>query len=196
MTSRPPIMPAIEDARSSPSGGPGSPHQGEPVFLAVGKLRRPHGVRGEIIMEVLTDFPERLHQGATLYIGQDHIPLKIRSLRWHNMVMLVAFAGYDNPEKAGELRNLTTYVPAVDCPPLPEGEYYHHQVIGLSVIGEQGEAYGKVTEILATGANDVYVIRAEIGPEILVPAVDEFIRNIDLERGEIVVRMAPGLLPE
>jgi 16S rRNA processing protein RimM len=79
---------------------------------------------------------------------------------------------------------------------LPEGEYYHHQLIGLKVVSEQGKVLGKVTEILATGANDVYVVRAEIGPEILIPAADEFVRAVDLEHGELQVRLVPGLLPD
>jgi 16S rRNA processing protein RimM len=196
MTSRSTVPPSIEDENSSPSGDAGSPQKGEPVFLAVGKLRRPHGLHGEIIMDVLTDFPERLHRGDTLYVGTEYQPLRLRSHRWHSAALLVTFEGYDNPERAGELRNQWVYVTTADRPPLPEGEYYHHQLIGLKVISEQGEVLGKVTEILATGANDVYVVRAEIGTEILIPAVDDFVRAIDLERGELRVRLAPGLLPE
>ena len=196
MTSRSTVPPSIEDASSSPSGDAGSPQKGEPVFLAVGKLRRPHGLHGEIIMDVLTDFPERLHLGMTLYVGPEHLPLRLRSDRRHTAALLVAFEGYDTPERAGELRNQLAYVTTADRPPLPEGEYYHHQLIGLKVISEQGEVLGKVTEILATGANDVYIVRAEIGSEILIPAVDEFVRAVDLERGELRVHLAPGLLPE
>ena len=196
MTPRSTVPPSIEDARSSPSGDAGSPQKGEPVFLAVGKLRRPHGVHGEIIMDVLTDFPERLQRGMTLYVGPDHQPLLLRSYRPHAAALLVAFEGYDTPEQAGELRNRLAFVPVADRPPLPEGEYYHHQLIGLKVVSEQDELLGKVAEILETGANDVYVVRSEAGVEILIPAVDEFILNIDLERGEMRVHVVPGLLPD
>ncbi len=196
MTSHPTVPPSIEDASSSPSGDAGSPQKGEPVFLAVGKLHRPHGVRGEIIMDVLTDFPERLQVGITLYVGPDHRPLRLRSHRQHAAGMLVAFDGYNTPEKAGELRNHYVYVTTADVPPLPEGEYYHHQLIGLKVVDEVGKVLGKVTEILATGANDVYIVRPEIGTEILIPAVDEYILDTDLERGELRVHVAPGLLPD
>jgi 16S rRNA processing protein RimM len=196
MTSRSTIQQTIENASSSPASDAGSPQRGEPVFLAVGKLRRPHGLHGEIIMDVLTDFPERLLDGMILYVGSEYKPLRLRSLRPHSNALLVAFEGYENPEQAGELRNQLAYVTTADRPHLPEGEYYHHQVIGLKVVGEQGEVFGKVTEILATGANDVYVVRPEIGAEILIPAVDEFVLTVDLEGGEIRVRMAPGLLPE
>jgi 16S rRNA processing protein RimM len=196
MTSRSSVPPSVEDASSSPSGNAGSQQKSEPVFLAVGKLRRPHGLHGEIIMDVLTDFPERLQRGVILYVGPEHRPLRLRSHRRHSNALLVAFEGYDTPEQAGELRNQLAYVTAADRPTLPEGEYYHHQLIGLKVVSEQGKVLGKVTEILATGANDVYVVRAEIGPEILIPAADEFVRAVDLERGELQVRLAPGLLPD
>ena len=143
MTSRSTVPPSIEDASSSPSGDAGSPHKGEPVFLAVGKLRRPHGLHGEIIMDVLTDFPERLTPWNDLVHWPEHQPLRLRSHRWHTAALLVTFEGYDTPEQAGELRNQIVYVTAADRPPLPEGEYYHHQLIGLQVISEQGEVFGK-----------------------------------------------------
>jgi len=196
MTSHSTTPQSIEIASSSPSGDAGSPQKGEPVFLAVGKLRRPHGLRGEIIMDVLTDFPERLHRGITLFVGPEHQPLRLRSHRWHGAALLVTFEGYDTSEQAGELRNHLAYVTAADRPQLPEGEYYHHQLIGMKVVSEQGEVLGKVTEILATGANDVYVVRPEIGVEILIPAIDEFVLAVDLEHHELRVRLAPGLLPE
>ena len=196
MTSRTNVPPSIKDACSSPSGDAGSLQNGEPVFLAVGKLRRPHGLHGEMIMDVLTDFPERLQLGMTLYVGPDHQPLQLCSRRWHMAALLVTFEGLNTPEQAGKYRNQLAYVTTADRPPLPEGEYYHHQVIGLKVIDEQGGMLGTITEILETGANDVYVVRADIGPEILIPAVDEFVRAVDLERGELRVRLAPGLLPE
>jgi 16S rRNA processing protein RimM len=196
MTSRSTTPQSLEIANSSLSGDAGSPVRGEPVFLAVGKLRRPHGVHGEMLMDVLTDFPERLHPGMLLYVGPKHQLLRLHGLRQHGSALLVTFDGYETPEKVGELRNHLAYVTAADRPPLPEGEYYHHQLIGLKVVSEQGENLGVVTEIFATGANDVYVVRPELGGEILIPAVDEFILAVDLERGEIRVHLSPGLLPE
>ncbi len=83
----------------------GSPW-GEPLFLAVGKLRRPHGVRGEILLEVLTDFPERFQAGAVVYVGPRRVPLTIRSVRPHRGMLLVAFEGYENRDTVGMLRNM------------------------------------------------------------------------------------------
>ncbi|MGE5222336.1 MAG: ribosome maturation factor RimM [Omnitrophica WOR_2 bacterium] len=172
----------------------GSPPSGEPAFLAVGKLRRPHGVHGEMLMEVLTDFPERLKKGATLYIGDEHQPLKLASLRWHNQGMLVTFRGVDTPENAGELRNLIAYVQSKDRPPLDEGEYYHHQLLGLKVYDEEGAILGEVTQILETGANDVLVVQPESGAEILLPALDSVILEVNLEEAKMRVHVLPGLI--
>ncbi len=174
----------------------GSPPTGEPVFLAVGRLRRPHGVRGEIQMDVLTDFPERLTPGVTLYAGPDNRPLRLRSRRWHGHSLLVAFDGCTTPEEAGLLRNLLVSVHADDRPPLPAGEYYHHQILGLRAVTEEGRFLGAVKEILETGANEVYVLRPENGPEILLPGIDDVILSIDLEKGEILVKLLPGLLED
>jgi 16S rRNA processing protein RimM len=175
----------------------GSPSDGEPVFLVVGKLRRPHGLRGEILMEVITDFPERLKRGLEIFVGEEHRPLRIDSLRKNDQTILIAFEGFPTPEAVGEFRNQYVYVRAEDRPPLPEGEYYHHQLIGLRVVSEEGQALGTLTYIMdMAGANDVYVITPEHGPEILLPALTETILEVDLERGEMKVHLLPGLLPD
>jgi 16S rRNA processing protein RimM len=172
----------------------GSPPNGEPAFLVVGKLRHPHGVRGEILMQVITDFPERLLPGLTVFVGEQHRPERIRSRRNHGQGLLVAFDGYASPEAVGALRNELVYVPTADRPPLPEGEYYHHQILGLRVINEDGQELGRVSEILSSAAHDIYAVRRETGPEILLPAIDEVILKIDLERGELRVHLLPGLI--
>ena len=173
----------------------GSPAPGEPVFLAVGKLRRPHGVKGEMLMEVLTDFPERLRPGVTLYLEPAHDPLVLRSVRPHHDGLLVAFKGCDTPEAAGEYRNRLVSVKTTNRPALPEGEYYHHQVIGLRVRTTSGQALGQAIEILSTGAHDVLVVRGESGPEILIPLVEPFLQEINLAQAEIIVSLIPGMLP-
>lgn len=174
----------------------GSPPGGEPVFLAVGKLRRPHGVKGEMLMEVLTDFPDRLTPGMTVYVGSVHQPLVFLSCRWHIKALLVKFVGYPDRESVADLRNQLVYLHAQDRPDLPEGEYYHHQVLGLRVVNDEGRPLGDVVEILETGANDVFVVRNETGKEILLPVIDEVILNIDLVRGELRVHLLPGLVPD
>jgi 16S rRNA processing protein RimM len=187
-----------EDAELNQAAG--SPVSSEPAFLVVGKLRRPHGLRGEILMEVITDFPERLRKGVKVYVGDEKSPMQIRSRRVHGQGLLMGLEGYSTPEEAGELRNQLVYVSAHDRPPLPEGEYYHHQLLGLRVITEEGLELGLLHEILSTAANDVYVVRPQPGAEgvpaeILLPAIESVIRNVNLERGEILIHLLPGLLP-
>ncbi|MBN2386833.1 MAG: 16S rRNA processing protein RimM [Anaerolineales bacterium] len=172
----------------------GSPTAGEPAFLIVGKVRRPHGVRGDVLVEICTDFPERLAPGTLVYLGKDRLPLTIENQRPHKDGLLILFAGLTTPEQAGLYRNQNLYVPAEDRPALPEGEYYHHQLIGLRVLDESGQALGVLHEILETGANDVYVLAAEAGKEILLPAIAETILDVDLDAGVMKVHLLPGLL--
>ncbi len=174
----------------------GSPGGGEPAFIAVGKLRRPHGLRGEILMDVLTDFPERLKPGAVLYVGPEYQPVHLKKYRWHRQALLATFEGYEDPESAGVFRNQIVYVKTAECPPLPEGDYYHHQLLGLGVVSEAGEVLGTVTQILETGANDVLVVRPPSGSEILLPLIDSVVLDIDLEAGQMRVHLLPGLLDE
>ena len=179
----------------SPAAAAGSPGAAEPALLAVGKLRRPHGVRGEMLMEVLTDFPERLRPGITLFLDAEQPPLTLNAIRKHNDGLLVMIDGIHTPEEAGLLRNQVLFVKTADRPSLPDGEYYHHQLISLQVVTAQGQTLGQVVEILETRANDVLVVRAESGPEILIPMVEPFIQEVPLAQGELVVSLIPLMLP-
>ncbi len=170
-----------------------TPEQEKINYLVVGKLRRPHGVHGEILMDVTTDFPERLKPGIVLYVGPQYRPVKLRSARTHGNAMLVAFDEFHTPEEVGELRNQLLYVRSKDRPRLEEGEYYHHQLLNLRVVDEEGQPLGMVSDILETGANDVIVVRPENGPELLLPVTDEVVLDIGLEKGEIRVHILPGL---
>jgi len=174
----------------------GSPSTGEPLFLVVGKLRHAHGLHGEILMEVITDFPERIRPGLTLYIGEEHQPLKVASRRPHSGNLLLGFHSIDTPEAIGQYRNLWAYVPASDRPPLEDGEYYHHQLLGITVVSDEGQVLGKLVEILTNPANDVYVVQPEAGREILLPALKSVILNVDLAQSRMQVHLLPGLLPE
>ncbi len=155
--------------------------------MAVGKLRRAHGLSGELIMDVLTDFPERLVPGKKVYFGESHTLRIIRSVRPHHRGMLIAFETVDSPETARELVNQPIYVRSDELPELPDGEYYHHQLLGLAVVDQGGSAIGRLVEILETGANDVYVVEKMDGSELLLPAIDEVILSIDLNARQILV---------
>ena len=180
--------------KSTKNQNAGSPKSGEPVFLAVGRFGKPHGIHGEISMQVYTDFPERLTPGPLVYIGPERRPQRLQSVRWHGNRLLIKFADYADREAVGELRNQWVLVPAEDSPPLPEGEYYHHELIGLEVRSAAGEVYGQITEILQTGANDVFIIRPAGGKELLIPWTDEVIQDVDLSAGVVTIQMLPGLI--
>ncbi len=145
-------------------------------------------------MELMTDFPERLKPDSTLYLGDKHKAFVLRSVRTHNEGVLVGFVGIDSPEDAGKYRNWIAYVSGKGLPKLSEGEFYFHEMIGLSVITEDGDLLGAVTEVLETGANDVYVVQKKDGAEILLPAISDVILSIDLKTKLMTVHLLPGLL--
>lgn len=167
---------------------PGSPLKGEPEYVLIGKFQRAHGVAGEIILGIITDFPERIKPGKVLFLGDRHSPWKISGCRPFHNNLLVTLEGIRNREEAAELTNLNAYVRTRDLPELTDGRLYHHQLIGLNVMREDGSQLGKVQEILVTGANDVYVIINPEGQETLLPAIDSVVKQIDLESGNIIVR--------
>jgi len=173
----------------------GSSIPGEPEFLVVGKLGKPHGVDGEIVMEVYTDFPERLQEGAVVYVGKQFKPLQITRRRVHARGLLLCFDGYLTRENVAELTNLLVQVRTSGLPVLQEGEYYQHQLMGLNVVDERGEMLGRITGIIETGANDVFIVQGEDEHEILIPAIDSVVINIDLEASQIRIRPLPGLIP-
>jgi 16S rRNA processing protein RimM len=166
----------------------GSPASGEPVYLTIGKLRRSHGLEGDMVMDILTDFPERLRVGSIVFVGDAHEPMKIVSLRGHNRQLIIRLEGFNSPEETARLRNQDLFIQASTLPKLPEGEYYHHELLGLKAVDEAGQVLGELTQILETGANDVYLIRTADGKELLLPAVEEVVLNIHLEKGEMIVR--------
>lgn len=186
----------MPSTQTSPGIGGDLSNQGRPLYLAIGQLRRPHGVRGEMLMTILTDFPERIQAKKRLFVGEQHDPLVVRSLRNHAEGLLISFYGFDTPEAVGRFRNQYVFVEAAGLPPLPQGEYYHHQLIGLQVFSEDGQCLGRLTEILETGANDVYVVTDDAGGELLLPAIPEVILDVDVERSRMRVHLLPGLRGE
>ena len=170
----------------------GSP-TGEPVYLTVGFLRRPHGVQGEIIMDLHTDFPDRMRRGRKLLVGENHQPMTLTSVRPHQNGLLVKFKGIETPEAAGAFRNHWVYIQTTDAPPLPEGQVYQHELFGFQVLDEDGNLLGELTEILETGANDLYVVRDESCREILLPAIPSVILDLDPGRRLMRVHLLEGL---
>lgn len=169
----------------------GSP-KGEPLYLSVGFLRRPHGVHGEIIMDLHTDFPERMKTGRKVFVGDNYKPMTLASVRPHGAGLLVRFKNIETPEDAGLYRNQWVHVKTKDVP-LPDGQHYQHDLLGLNVVDENGNPLGELMEIIETGANDVYVVRDDSGKEILLPAIPSVILDLDIERGFLKVHLLEGL---
>jgi 16S rRNA processing protein RimM len=171
---------------------PGSP-DGEPVYLTVGFLRRPHGLQGEMVMDLHTEFPERMKSGRKLLVGEEYKPMTLASARPHQKGMLVRFQGIETPEEAGEYRNQWVYIKAKEAPKLPEGQIYQHELIGFQVIDENDQPLGELVEILETGANNVYVVKDETRGELLLPAIPSVVLNIDPGRRVMRVHILEGL---
>ena len=169
----------------------GSPN-GEPVYLSVGFLRRPHGLKGEIIMDLHTDFPERMKAGRELFVGDKYKKMILASARPHQKGLLVKFKGIDTPEDAGLYRNQWLYTKSADVP-LPEGQYYKHELLGLKVVDENDSPLGELVEILETGANDVYVVRGASGKDLLLPAIPSVILDLDVGAQLMRVHLLEGL---
>ena len=170
-----------------------------PEYLVVGRILRPHGLRGEVRMRVLTDDPARLPQLDRVYLADspdDPMPGKrdLLSLRFNKDVALLSIAGCRNRNEAELLRDKTVMISIDQAPPLQDGEYYLFELIGLRVIADDIEI-GLVKEVLQTGANDVYVIDGGKFGEVLVPAHDETILNIDFAARTIAMSLPEGLLP-
>ena len=165
----------------------------------IGEILRPHGVRGELRMRVLTDNPERLPQLDSVYLGDspnDAAPRQIamRGLRFNKQYALLSLDGCRSRDDAELLRGKTVLIGADQAVPLEEGEYYLFELIGLRVVADQMEI-GKVREVLQTGANDVYIVDGGEYGEVLIPAHDETILNINFDAGVITMALPEGLLP-
>ena len=175
----------------------GSPVPGEPElrYLAIGKIVRAHGLRGELSVSILTEFPERFETTEWVYLGNEYeaSPYRLEGYRWHKKNLLLTLSGITDRTQAEQLRGQYVQVPLADAVPLPEGTYYLYQLIGLHVITADGQSLGVLADIIETGANDVYVIEGD-GRQILLPAIDEVVRSIDVETGQMVVQVIDGLI--
>lgn len=166
----------------------------EPRFLVIGRVERPHGVRGEMRVTPYTDQPERFTWLETVYVGEnEYRPVAVEAARFHQGIVLLKLAGYDDRNAAESLRQEWLHVPEEEGIPLEEGEYYLYQLIGLQVYSDEEEHLGELTEVLETKANLVYVIHGLRG-EILLPETEEVIQEIDIEAGRITVHLLPGLI--
>lgn len=159
--------------------------------INVGRILGVHGLWGGLRIEVYTDVPHRFDVENTLYIESN--PYKISECSPSNPGHLIlSFHGITTQSQARVLTGLWITVPASEVPELPPGEFYHFQLLDLRVLTEEGEELGTVSEILETGSNDVYIVSGN-GGEILVPALADVVKEIDLDQGVMVVSLPDGL---
>lgn len=167
-------------------------------YMAIGMISSAHGLRGEVKVELHTDFPERFAPDVEVYLGEELDKTVINSARPHQGQLLVQFRGKETRESAEDLRGLWVFIPEDEAVDLDEDTYFVHDIIGLSVQTSEGRLLGTVTEVLFTGANDVYVVETPDEPrkEILLPAIADVIKKVDLDQGILTVDLLPGLLDE
>ena len=163
-------------------------------WLVIGQVKGPHGVRGEVRVEILTDFPERFQAVSLLYIGDAHTPRDVERVRFTPKGVLLKLIGIDSREAAGFLARSYVALPEAELSPLPAGSYHHYQIKGLAVYTDADRYLGNVAEFITTGSNDVYIVRGGESGEILLPAIAEVVRSIDLETQRIIVHLIPGLV--
>ena len=164
--------------------------------VVVGRIGRPHGVRGEVTVEVRTDDPDlRFAPGAVLRTAPaDRGPLTVAGRRWHREVLLLAIDGVDSREAAEELRNTELHVPVAELPALEDPDvYYDHQLVGLTARLPDGTELGTVSAVRHEGA-DLLVVRRVEGGELLVPFVTAIVPTVDVPGGVVVVDPPEGLL--
>jgi 16S rRNA processing protein RimM len=169
-------------------------------YLAVGYILGVHGLRGELKVELFTDFPERFAPGVQLFIGEELHETEVISARPHQKYLLLRLAGFSQREDAETLRGSWIFVDENEAVELEEGSYWVHDIIGLTVQTEAGEILGEIQDVLFTGANEVYIVQPvgtiNAGRELLLPAIEEVVRKVDLDAQMMTVHLLPGLLDE
>ncbi len=164
--------------------------------MIIGRITRPHGVRGEVRVEILTDRPERFAWLTEVLVGKDNpVPVAVERVRLHKTVAILKLLHHDTRSQAEALRGQYLQVPIEEAIPLEEDEFFLYQLVGLQVQTEEGEALGELAEVLKTGANDVFIIHTP-GGELLLPDIPDVILDIDLDTGRILVRIPAGLRDE
>jgi 16S rRNA processing protein RimM len=172
---------------------PSSSQEPREGFIAVGRVLRPWGLRGDLKVESLTDFPERFDPGSLLWLAERE--RTVEQSRSQSGALYVKFAGISDATDAERYRGLLIEVPEAALPPLDADEFYHHQLVGLRAVTSGGEDLGTVGEVLATGGNAVLVVSGSRG-EVLLPFIDDVVRSVDVAAGSITVELLDGLIPE
>jgi len=172
-------------------------------YIIVAEIAVPFGLRGAVKANIQTDFPERFERMEEAYLAAPGLPLnaprekyKLLSAKLQtDKVVVLRFESITKNEQAAMLRGYTVAVPRTEVVPLPDGEYYIFQIIGLEVYTTEGEYIGKVVNVESRVANDIYLVRGPKSPkDVLLPAIKDIIKRIDLEAGRITIEWMEGLI--
>ena len=165
-------------------------------MLRVGVITTTHGVRGEVKVYPTTDDAERFLELEEIWLdtGKERLPLKIQNVKFFKNMVILKFEGYDDINAVQAWRQKDLLVTREQAVELQEDEYFIGDLIGLHVEDEEGNALGVLRDVLETGANDVYLVSRPGEKDLMLPAIKECIRKVDLESGIMRVRVLPGLL--
>ena len=165
-------------------------------MLRVGVITSAHGIKGEVKVFPTTDDAKRFKElkKVILDTGKEYIPMEIEHVKFFKNMVILKFRGYDNINEIEKYKSrdlLITRDQAVDLEP---DEYFITDLIGLTVVSDQGAELGILKDVLETGANDVYVVAMKDGKELMLPAIGDCILNVDLEQGRMEVHVLEGLM--
>ena len=166
------------------------------MLITIGKVLKPHGVKGELKVEPLTDHPGRFKGLARVVLTSDggtQRECTVKAVRYSGRTPLLTLTSYDTPEKARELAGWLVQIPEEEAVPLPEGQYYWFELIGMEVESDTGERLGRIVDIFPTGSNDVYVMQSG-SREVYLPATKEVIKQVDRKAKRMVIHVLEGLL--
>ena len=158
--------------------------------VVIGKIAAPHGVRGEVRIVPLTDFPERFENLKSVFL-EDDSKLEVEFVKHNNKFIIIKFKNINSRNDIETYNGKLLMLNRSDIPPLPKGEYYNFDIIGLEVIDDKGINLGKISEILKTGSNDVYVVDGE--KQILIPALKKVVKEINVNDGFMKVELLEEL---
>lgn len=164
-------------------------------LLRVGVITTTHGVRGEVKVFPTTDDPQRFKKlkKVILDTGKEQLDLEIASVKFFKNLVILKFKEFDNINDVEKYKNADLLVTREHAVKLRPGEYFIADLIGLNGISDEGEDLGELTDVIQTGANDVYVFSKEGVQDLLVPKIPDCVKEIDLEKGTVLVHLLPGL---
>lgn len=164
--------------------------------LEVGQIVNTFGIKGEVKVMPFTDDITRFDDLEKVYVKtkKEEKLYKIQNVRYHKNMVLIKFENIETPEQAELLRNAFLEIDREDAIPLEEGTYYIADLIGMEVYSDDGNKLGIVEDIYNTGANDIYVVKNDLGKQILLPGIPDVIKDVDLSNKKITVHLIPGLI--